>query len=57
MVPFQQPQRPPTCDPQSPRRVILSETLLQGTREIVIAHNGQCYRLLVQKRGGLILQK
>lgn len=38
----------------SPRRV-LSETLFQGTRELVITHNGRDYRLRLTQNGKLIL--
>ncbi|MCO6042909.1 hemin uptake protein HemP [Aeoliella sp. ICT_H6.2] len=48
---------PQTNAPEPPPRHIESAALLQGAREIVIEHAGQCYRLLVTKNDKLILQK
>jgi hemin uptake protein HemP len=39
------------------RKVLRSEELLGGLREIVIRHNGQEYRLQVTRNGKLILTK
>lgn len=37
--------------------VIESQRLLQGERTVVIAHNGQAYRLHATRQGKLILTK
>ena len=39
------------------RRVIKSEELFQGMREILIEHINEQYRLLITKSGKLILNK
>jgi hemin uptake protein HemP len=39
------------------RRVVKSEELLAGEKEIVILHNGEEYRLRVTRNGKLILTK
>lgn len=38
-------------------RVVRSDELLQGKRELFILHEGQLYRLLRTRKGKLILQK
>ena len=38
-------------------RVIASETLLQGAREIIIRHGSEDYRLRLTRVGKLILNK
>lgn len=38
-------------------RTLPSSTLLEGRREVLIAHEGQIYRLLQTKNGKLLLQK
>ncbi|MBA2226355.1 hemin uptake protein HemP [thermophilic bacterium 2918] len=38
-------------------RVLRSEDILAGQREVQILHEGQTYRLRVTRRGRLILQK
>ena len=38
-------------------RVIKSEELLQGSRQVWIDHRGERYRLVLTKNGRLILQK
>ena len=48
---------PASADERSPRRVIRSEDLLAGAREVVIVHNGEEYRLQVTRNGKLILIK
>jgi hemin uptake protein HemP len=40
-----------------PGRVLRSEDILAGHREVQIVHEGQTYRLRVTRRGKLILQK
>ena len=39
------------------RRVLRSEDLMRGAREVVIRHDGQEYRLQVTRNGKLILVK
>ena len=39
------------------RKVLRSDELMQGAREVVIRHNGQEYRLQVTRSGKLILTK
>jgi hemin uptake protein HemP len=51
-------QRASTSSPASgDRRVIRSEELMCGNREIIILHNDQRYRLVLTRNGKLILQK
>jgi hemin uptake protein HemP len=55
-------ETPPSSDRQpetSPaaRRVLRSEDILAGQREVQILHEGEMYRLRVTRRGKLILQK
>lgn len=38
-------------------RVIQSQDLLQGQREVLIEHAGERYRLLLTRNGKLLLQK
>jgi len=38
-------------------RIVRSDELLQGQRELFIAHGGQLYRLLRTRNDKLILQK
>ena len=37
--------------------VVLSEHLLKGSREIIIRHGGEAYRLRLTRAGKLILNK
>ena len=39
------------------RRVVRSEELMRGAREVAIRHDGQEYRLQVTRNGKLILVK
>jgi hemin uptake protein HemP len=43
--------------PEDKPVVVNSATLFQGQREIVIQHEGVCYRLRITRKGKLILQK
>jgi hemin uptake protein HemP len=45
------------CQEMARRRVVSSEELLQGQREVLIVHAGQVYRLLRTRNDKLILQK
>ena len=45
------------CRGISAVRVVTSEELLQGHRELFIVHKGQVYRLLQTRNDKLILQK
>lgn len=38
-------------------KVVFSDDLLQGARELFIVHRGQTYRLLLTRNDKLILQK
>jgi len=38
-------------------RVVLSESIFDGAREVVIVHRGMRYRLLQTRQGKLILNK
>jgi hemin uptake protein HemP len=49
------PGPPPESRPA--RKTIPSDQLLQGSREVQIAHAGETYRLLVTRNNKLILQK
>lgn len=40
-----------------PVRIVSSEALFQGTKEIAIDHNGSRYRLKITRQGKLILNK
>ncbi len=54
----QQPDDPCTvCRGMAGMRVMHSEELLQGHRELLILHAGQIYRLLRTRNDKLILQK
>ncbi|MET4635684.1 MULTISPECIES: hemin uptake protein HemP [Kaistia] len=48
---------PETPAPGSGPRVISSDELLNGTREIIIRHVGEDYRLRLTRAGKLILNK
>jgi hemin uptake protein HemP len=50
-----EPGRP--CQKVAGARVLRSEDLLQGGRELYIAHGGKLYRLLKTKNDKLILQR
>jgi hemin uptake protein HemP len=45
------------CQGIAPARVVRSEELLLGQRELFILHGGQVYRLLRTRNDKLILQK
>lgn len=47
----------PIAPERTPRRMLRSEDLLAGMREVVIVHNGEEYRLQVTRNGKLILIK
>jgi hemin uptake protein HemP len=48
---------PPTeLDPNTPR-VVKSELLLRGSRQVFIKHRGEIYRLMQTRNRKLILQK
>lgn len=44
-------------EPLASDRVIASEVLFEGRREIAIAHSGSFYRLKITRQGKLILNK
>ena len=46
-----------TSGPCPRGRVVQSDQLLQGHRELRIVHGGEVYRLLVTRNNKLILQK
>jgi hemin uptake protein HemP len=48
-------QRP--AEPREPSAVIPSHELLRGTREVLIDHSGEIYRLRLTRNGKLILHK
>ena len=48
---------PEPPEPGSGPRVISSDELLNGTREIIIRHVGEDYRLRLTRAGKLILNK
>lgn len=47
--------RKPASQPAAPKRIVSSELLLGGRRELVIVHNGREYRLQLTQNGKLIL--
>jgi hemin uptake protein HemP len=49
-------RKPGRIDPAE-RKVVSSEQLMAGAREIAIRHEGQEYRLQVTRNGKLILTK
>ena len=51
------PAVPPPLGASVPVRVIDSEHVLQGEREVMIRHGAEVYRLRVTRQGKLILQK
>ena len=52
-----QPTAPPGEAGTQPRRVISSEAILQGQREVIISHAGEEYRLSLTRNGKLCLNK
>ncbi|MBI2478950.1 MAG: hemin uptake protein HemP [Planctomycetia bacterium] len=46
-----------TDKPRSQPRVLQSEELLRGEKEVLIAHHGETYRLRETRNGKLILGK
>ncbi len=48
---------PEEAPPTPAVKQIASEDLFDGSREIVILHNGEVYRLRITARGRLILTK
>jgi hemin uptake protein HemP len=48
---------PPQPSPPAPARVVSSEEVFRGEREIWIEHAGVRYRLRITRRNKLILQK
>jgi hemin uptake protein HemP len=53
----EEPEQCKLCPAISAHRVMNSEELLQGERELIIIHSGQMYRLLCTRNNKLILQK
>ncbi|MBS0264623.1 MAG: hemin uptake protein HemP [Planctomycetes bacterium] len=51
------PARPDASLPPAQPRLVRSEDLLQGQRELIILHEGAAYRLTVTRNGKLILTK
>jgi hemin uptake protein HemP len=47
----------PLSNPGAPARIIQSDALLQGEREVAIQHGNEIYRLRLTKTGKLILNK
>ena len=57
-MPENEQQAPPTDLPSDLQAKILrSEDLFEGRRQVLIAHGTEVYRLLHTKNGKLILQK
>ena len=57
-MPENEQQSPPTEMPSDLQaKVLRSEDLFEGRRQILIAHGAEVYRLLHTKNGKLILQK
>jgi hemin uptake protein HemP len=48
---------PPKSDSPNQERLLPSEVLFQGQREVWIEHSGVRYRLRITRRNRLILQK
>ncbi|MBI4358342.1 MAG: hemin uptake protein HemP [Candidatus Omnitrophica bacterium] len=47
-----------SADPKSNnRKIILSEELFAGAKQVIIEHCGRHYRLLITKTGKLVLNK
>lgn len=44
-------------EPSRQPRIVRSDDLLQGEREVLIAHGADVYRLKLTRNGKLILQK
>ena len=58
VMPENEQQAPPTEMPSDLQAKILrSEDLFEGRRQVLIAHGTEVYRLLHTKNGKLILQK
>lgn len=59
-IPTPEPNRPldlsATPSPEA-IRVITSQQLMQGQRELLIEHSGETYRLRITRNGKLILNK
>ncbi len=50
-------RKPPEGDADSSPRVVSTQELFAGEREICIEHEGEKYRLRITRRNKLILQK
>jgi len=55
--PASQPDGPQEPDAAVPKRIVDSQELMNGEREIVIRHGTEAYRLSVTRSGKLILRK
>jgi hemin uptake protein HemP len=51
------PNSPPTADNAAGQRIVSSETLLAGRRELIIQHGAEQYRLRLTASNKLILVK
>ena len=51
------PHREAQSETEARTRTIPSDELLKGTREVLIEHAGEVYRLRLTRNGKLILQK
>jgi hemin uptake protein HemP len=47
----------PLAEPTPPPARVPIQSLLQGTKEVILVHDGQDYRLRITSRGKLILTK
>ena len=50
-------ERPPQGESENPPKVVSTQELFAGEREICIEHAGEKYRLRITRRNKLILQK
>jgi hemin uptake protein HemP len=55
--PDKQEAKPTTHEQANSPKVISTQQLFAGEREICIEHEGECYLLRITRRGKLILQK
>ena len=51
------PNSPPAADNAAGQRIVSSETLLAGRRELIIQHGAEQYRLRLTQSNKLILVK
>jgi hemin uptake protein HemP len=52
-----EPPAPREQPPAAPVRIVRSQEILQGAKEVMIDHDGELYRLRLTRNGRLVLYK